>query len=56
VHKPERRPEVEEVEERLRQRLGTRVTLRPGRRGGTLMIHYYSAEELESILDQILKE
>lgn len=54
--KPERLPEVEEVEERLRSRLGTRVTLRPGRKGGTLVIHYYSGEELESIINQIMKD
>ena len=54
--KNDRPAEVEEVEERLRMRLGTRVTLKPGRRGGTLTIHYFSNEELDSILSQIMKE
>jgi ParB family chromosome partitioning protein len=52
----ERQAEVEEVEQRLRNRLGTRVTLRPGKRGGTLTIHYFSNEELDSILAEIMKE
>lgn len=47
-------PEIKELEERLRQRLGTRVTLNQKKRGGTLTIHYYSAEELNTILDLIM--
>jgi ParB family chromosome partitioning protein len=42
--------ETAALEDRLRQALGTKVTLRRGRRGGTLVIHYYSDEELEAIL------
>jgi len=49
-------PEVRALEERLRDSLGTRVTMRHGKKGGTLTIHYYSSEELEAILAQILKE
>lgn len=49
-------PEVRALEERLRESLGTRVTMRHGKKGGTLTIHYYSSEELEAILAQILKE
>lgn len=48
--KPAPPPEVKAIEERLQARLGTRVTLRHGRKGGSLTIHYYSDEELESIL------
>jgi ParB family chromosome partitioning protein len=47
-------PEVTALEERLRTRLGTRVTLNPRRRGGTLVIHYYSDEELNALVEQIL--
>lgn len=49
-------PEVRALEERLRESLGTRVTMRHGKKGGTLTIHYYSSEELEAILALILKE
>lgn len=47
-------PQVKELEEQLRQRLGTKVTLNQKRKGGTLTIHYYSAEELDSLLEIIL--
>lgn len=49
-------PEIREIEERLRDSLGTRVTLRHGKKGGTLVIHYYSDEELEGLVTHILKE
>jgi ParB family chromosome partitioning protein len=48
--------EIKELEERLRDRLGTKVILRQGKKGGTLVIHYYSNEELDSILGHILTE
>jgi ParB family transcriptional regulator, chromosome partitioning protein len=54
--KPPTSPEVSAVEERLRTALGTKVTLRHGKKGGSLVIHYYSDEELESIISQITKE
>lgn len=49
-------PEIAELEERLRNRLGTRVSLHHGKKGGSLVIHYYSDEELNAIIAQILKE
>ncbi len=49
-------PEIKALEEQLRQRLGTRVTLNQRTKGGTLTIHYYSMEELNTILDQILQD
>lgn len=49
-------PEIEALEERLRTTLGTRVTLRHGKKGGSLTIHYYSDEELNALVAQILKE
>lgn len=54
--KPGPSPEVEAIESRLRSRLGTRVSLRHGKKGGTLTIHYYSEEELNAIIDHIIKE
>jgi ParB family chromosome partitioning protein len=49
-------PEIKALEEQLRQRLGTRVTLNQRSKGGTLTIHYYSAEELNTILDLIMSD
>lgn len=52
--KPAPKPDVSYLEERLRQRLGTRVTLNPRKKGGTLVIHYYSEEELDALVLRIL--
>ncbi|MEN4040781.1 MAG: ParB/RepB/Spo0J family partition protein [Anaerolineaceae bacterium] len=49
-------PEISELEERLRSRLGTKVSLHHGKKGGSLTIHYYSDEELEVIIGMILRE
>lgn len=49
-------PELIEIEDRLRETLGTKVTLSHGQKGGTLVIHYYSDEELEALVDKIIKE
>lgn len=49
-------PEILAIEERLRDRLGTKVALQHGKKGGNLTIYYYSDEELESIISQLLKE
>lgn len=48
------KPDVTYLEERLRQRLGTRVNLHPRKKGGTLVIHYYSDEELDALILRIL--
>jgi ParB family chromosome partitioning protein len=47
---------VTALEDRLREHLGTKVTLRHSRKGGTLTLHYYSEEELDSLVKQLLKE
>jgi ParB family chromosome partitioning protein len=52
--KPAPKPDVSYLEERLRQRLGTRVSLHPRKKGGTLVIHYYSDEELDALILRIL--
>ncbi len=44
-----------DLEERLRRSLGTRVSLRRGRRGGSLVIHFYSDEELNALVDRLLE-
>lgn len=46
-------PEVTALEDRLRQHLGTRVRLNPRKNGGTLVIHYYSGEELDALIEKL---
>ena len=45
-------PEVKSMESRLRDTFGTKVTINHGKKGGTIVIHYYSDEELNNLLDQ----
>jgi ParB family chromosome partitioning protein len=52
--KPEPPPEMVALEERLRERLGTKVSLNRRHKGGTLVIHFYSDEELDALVEQIL--
>jgi ParB family transcriptional regulator, chromosome partitioning protein len=54
--KPGPTPEISALEERLRLSLGTRVTLKHRRKGGSLTIHYYSSEELDGILGRLLDD
>ena len=49
-------PEIQALEERLRKRLGTKVSLRHGKKGGSLVIHYYSDEELNNLMAQLLND
>lgn len=43
------------MEERLRSSLGTKVSLRSGRKGGSLTIYYYSNEELDALMKRLLR-
>ncbi len=43
-------PLVSALEDHLRHRLGTKVELVRGRRGGRMVIHFYSDEELDGLL------
>ncbi|MBX3236140.1 MAG: ParB/RepB/Spo0J family partition protein [Nitrospiraceae bacterium] len=52
--RPVRVPLRSDLEERLQKRLGTRVDVRKGRRGGKIVIHYFSPEELDGIVEQLL--
>lgn len=54
--KSRRSPEITALEERLRQALGTRVVLHHGKKGGSLVIHYYSDEELDALTARLLKK
>ena len=49
-------PELLAIEEQLRSRLGTKVRITHGARGGTITLHYYSDEEFEHLLRQIMKD
>ena len=46
-------PEFKELEERLRGKLGTKVEIKKGRKGGEVIIEFYSEGELSNIIDQI---
>lgn len=50
-----RRSPLSDVEERLQKRLGTKVTILNGKRGGKVIIHYFSTGELDGILEQLLQ-
>lgn len=54
--KPAPSPEVQALENRLRNYFGTKVNLNKSRNGGSLVIRYYSDEELNDILEKILPE
>ena len=49
-----RSPEETALENQLRDALGTRVTLKRGRRGGSLVIRFFSDEELNALVDRLL--
>ena len=45
--------DVIDVERRLRSSLGTKVSLKHGKKGGTVTIYYYSNEDLDSLLEKL---
>jgi len=45
--------DVNDIERRLRSSLGTKVSLKHGKKGGTVTIYYYSNEELDSLLEKL---
>jgi ParB family chromosome partitioning protein len=47
-------PEEAAIEGELRQALGTRVNLKRTKNGGRLVIHFYSDEELNALIDRLL--
>lgn len=51
--KASKSPEVKSLEEELRSYLGTKVSLNPSGKGGSITIHYYSEEELEALIKQL---
>jgi ParB family chromosome partitioning protein len=51
---PPRDPDLDRVEEDLRRALGTKVRLARSRRGGRIVIEYYSDEELSRLYDRLI--
>jgi len=49
-----RDPYIEEIEERLKQRLRTKVDISNARRGGKIALHYYSMEDFERLSELLL--
>ncbi len=47
-------PDLDRVEEELRQALGTKVSLAKSRRGGRIVIEYYSDEDLSRLYDRLV--
>ena len=45
--------DVTDVERRLQSSLGTRVSLKHGKKGGTVTIYYYSNEDLDALLEKL---
>jgi len=45
--------DVNDVEQRLQNSLGTKVALKHGAKGGTVTIYYYSGEELDALLEKL---
>lgn len=54
--RPALSPELADLQTRFESSLGTKVTIEKGARGGRVVIHYYSDEELQSIYDAIVGE
>jgi len=54
VAKELRRTPWSDVEDRLQKRLGTKVMIQKGKRGGKIVIHYFSPPELDGILEILL--
>ena len=52
--KAARSPNVSDIERRLRASLGTKVAVKHGKKGGTIILHYYSDEELDALLKKLL--
>ncbi len=52
--KVQKSPEETALEEEMREALGTRVSLRRSRKGGSIVIRFFSDEELNAIVDRIL--
>jgi len=48
-------PETKALEDRFREAIGTKVQLFRSKRGGRLVIHFYSEEELQALYDLMVR-
>lgn len=46
-----RRPEILELEDRMQERWGTRVDIKPAQQGGKILISYYNDDDLNRIIE-----
>jgi ParB family chromosome partitioning protein len=51
--KPKKTADVNDVEKRLQKSLGTEVSLKYGKKGGSITIYYHSDEELDALLEKM---
>lgn len=54
LQQQQRDPDLERLEDDLRRSLGTKVTLARSRRGGRIVIEYYSDEELSQLYERLI--
>jgi len=54
ARKSVRSADLNDIVKKLQQSLGTKVSLRNGKKGGSITIHYYSTEELDALLQKLL--
>ncbi len=53
ARKPRRNADLNDVEKRLQNSLGTKVSVKLTKKGGTVIIYYYSGEELNALLEKL---
>ncbi len=49
-------PDLQALENRFQESLGTKVQLKPGRKGGRVVIYYYSDEEFQALYQRLTGE
>jgi ParB family chromosome partitioning protein len=54
ARKPVRNADVSDIVRKLQHSLGTKVTMKHGKKGGTMTLYYYSNEELDALLEKLL--
>jgi ParB family chromosome partitioning protein len=55
-HRKEKNPEIQAIEEKMQDHLGMRVNVDHRGNKGKIVIHYYSNEELNSLIDRFFED